>query len=57
MARVVIVRVSVYEHAAFHDLVAKIDPTGQFGRAIDGAFVPSGLHLRNQLAMSFVVGM
>ena len=41
MARVVIVRVSVDEHPAFHRLIAKIDPTGQFSRAIDDRFVPS----------------
>ena len=35
MARVVVVRVSVDEYPAFHDLIAKIDPTGQLSRAID----------------------
>ena len=41
MARVVIVRVSVDKHPAFHDLVAKIDPTGQLSRLIDDSSVPS----------------
>lgn len=41
MARVVIVRVSVDQHTSFHDLVAKIDPTGQLSRPIDDGFVPS----------------
>src|SRR5256885_16480003 len=41
MARVVVVRVSVDEHPALHDLITKIDPTGQLSRAIDNSFVPS----------------
>src|SRR5215469_18437534 len=40
VARKMIIGKGVDENASFSDLVAKIDPTAQFGRAINDCFVP-----------------
>jgi hypothetical protein len=36
-----VVRVRVDQHASFHDLVAKIDPTAEFHGAINNGLIPS----------------
>ena len=36
-----VIRVRVHQHASLHDLIAEIDPTAQFGCAINDCLVPS----------------
>ena len=40
VAQKMVVRVSVDQHPALHDLVAEIDPTAEFGSAVNDSLIP-----------------